>query len=201
MNRTSDGAVVLGAVIPGAAKDRVVSDAVTAGLGVAASLPDGRGAIEIRSAIDKLTAVEKVEELAARNVLAIVGPVGDSMTDAAAARAEGLGVPLISLSPHAEGRASGRFVFYIRHSRKHEPRRLQSADLAFGLSATLYWDRTAITARGQRVRLPPPSRRAAVRLSPRCCTRETRFRSQRSSAVLALVLRACSSRTRPLNWR
>jgi ABC-type branched-subunit amino acid transport system substrate-binding protein len=136
VNRSSDNAVVLGAVIPGAAKDRVVSDAVTAGLGVAATLPDGKGAIEIRSAIDKLTAVEKVEELAARNVLAIVGPVGDSMTDAAAARAEGLGVPLISLSPHAEGRTSGRFVFYIRHS--PEARAAALAERGLGLRIKRY---------------------------------------------------------------
>lgn len=125
-------APVLGAVIPGAAKDRVVADAVTAGLGVAAGSSDGNGtvAIETRAAADKLSAVEKVEELAARSVLAIVGPVGDSMTDAAAGRAESLGVPLISLSPHAEGRATGRFVFYIRHSPEARAHALAERGLA-----------------------------------------------------------------------
>lgn len=109
---------LLGAVIPGAERDRVVTEAVTAGLGLAAGAPDGVGqvAIETRAAADKLAAVERVEELTAANVVAIVGPVSDSMTDAAAARSEGLGVPLISLSPHAEGRMTGRFVFHIRHS-------------------------------------------------------------------------------------
>lgn len=123
---------LLGAVLPGAAKERVVSEAVTAGLGLAAGLPDGNGgvAIETRTAVDKLAAVERIEALAAKNVVAILGPVGDSMTDAAAGRAESLGVPLISLSPHAEGRATGRFVFYIRHSPEARAQALAERGLA-----------------------------------------------------------------------
>lgn len=123
---------LLGAVIPGATKDRVVTEAVTAGLGLAAGAPDGDGvvAIETRTAADKLAAVERVEALTAKNVVAIVGPVSDSMTDAAGARAEGLGVPLISLSPHAEGRMSGRFVFHIRHSPEARARVLAERGLA-----------------------------------------------------------------------
>jgi len=109
---------LLGAVVSGAARDKLVTEAVAAGLGLAAGSPTGKGivAIETRSAADKTAAAEQVDALAQKNVVAILGPVSDSATDSAAARAEALGVPLISLTPHAEGRAIGRFVFHIRHS-------------------------------------------------------------------------------------
>jgi branched-chain amino acid transport system substrate-binding protein len=55
------------------------------------------------------------------------------MTDAAAGRAEGLGVPLISMTAHAEGRATGRFVFHIRHSPEARARALAERGLGKGI--------------------------------------------------------------------
>jgi ABC-type branched-subunit amino acid transport system substrate-binding protein len=74
-----------------------------------------------------------IDALAHDNVVAIVGPFGDSSADAAAGRAEGLGVPLITLTPHAEGRAIGRFVFHIRHSPEARARSLAERALAKGI--------------------------------------------------------------------
>ena len=126
---------LLGAVMPGASKDRIVLDAIAAGLGLAAGAADTKGvvAIETRAAADKTGAAEMVDALAHQNVVAIVGPFGDSSADAAAARAENLGVPLITLTPHAEGRAIGRFVFHIRHSPEARARALAERALAKGI--------------------------------------------------------------------
>ena len=86
-----------------------------AGLALAAGAPDGKGvtAIETRAAIDKTASAEAVDALARQNVVAIVGPIKGSSVDEAAARAESLGVPLISLATNADLRKSSRFVFRI----------------------------------------------------------------------------------------
>jgi ABC-type branched-subunit amino acid transport system substrate-binding protein len=126
---------LVGAVVPGAAKDKLVAEAVAAGLGLAAGAPDGKGvvAIETRPAADKAAAAEMVDALAHQDVIAIIGPIGDTSTDAAAGRAEGLGVPLITLTPHAEGRAGGRFIFHVRHSPEARARTLAERALAKGI--------------------------------------------------------------------
>jgi branched-chain amino acid transport system substrate-binding protein len=126
---------LIGAVMPGAAKDKLLADAVAAGLGLAAGAPDGHGiaAIETRPAGDKTEAAEAVDKLTHANAIAIIGPVSDSATDAAAGRAEGLAIPLVSLTAHAEGRAIGHFVFHIRHSPEARARSLARRALAKGI--------------------------------------------------------------------
>jgi ABC-type branched-subunit amino acid transport system substrate-binding protein len=126
---------LVGAVVSGAAKEHAIAEAEAAGLGLAAGAPDGKGvvAIETRAAADKTAAAEQVDALAQKNVVAIVGPVSDSMTDAAAGRAEGLGVPLVSMTAHAEGRTTGRFVFHIRHSPEARARSLAERGLSKGI--------------------------------------------------------------------
>jgi len=53
--------------------------------------------------------------------------------DGAIARAENLGVPMISLSTSAEQRPTGRFIFHIRHSPEHRARTLAQRALAKGI--------------------------------------------------------------------
>lgn len=124
---------LVGAVLPGG-KNKA-GDAVTAGLGLAAGAADAAGvvAIEIRTAPDSSSAVAAVEELAKQNVVAIVGPLDGASVDAAGGRAEGLGVPLLSLTGRPEERTSGKFVFHLRHSAEQRARVLAKRALASGL--------------------------------------------------------------------
>lgn len=136
VQNTGGDARLLGAVVPlGSRKENRVAEQAVAGLGLAAGAPDGQGvvAIETRAAVDKTTSAEAVDALAQRNVLAIIGPIGKESVDAASARAENLGVPLISLSPSAEQRPTGRFIFHIRHSPEHRARTLAARALARGV--------------------------------------------------------------------
>ncbi|MGE0545670.1 MAG: penicillin-binding protein activator [Kofleriaceae bacterium] len=115
---TTGNANLVGAVMPSGTKQQRVADAAMAGLGVAAGISDGNGvaAVEIRAASDPDASVVAIEALARANVIAIVGPIDAASVDAASERAEGLGVPLLSLSPRPDERGSGRFVFHMMHS-------------------------------------------------------------------------------------
>ncbi|HEX5060505.1 MAG TPA: penicillin-binding protein activator [Kofleriaceae bacterium] len=127
---------LIGAVVPlGSKKENRVAEQAVAGLGLAAGAPDGKGvvAIETRAAIDKTTSAEAVDALAQKNVIAIIGPIGKDSVDGASARAENLGVPMISLSTSAEQRPTGRFIFHIRHSPEHRARTLAQRALAKGI--------------------------------------------------------------------
>src|SRR5207244_2856684 len=75
-----------------------------------------------------------VDQLVRQNVVAIVGPLTDKSVDAAAGRAEGLQVPLLSLAVRAEGRSTGKFVFHLRHSPQSRARVLARRALAKGLT-------------------------------------------------------------------
>ena len=125
---------LLGAALPlGSSRENTLAEHAAAGLALAAGAPDGKGvvAIETRPITDKSQAAEQVDALARANVIAIVGPIGMG-TDAAAARADSLGVPLLSLTPRSEQAATGHFVFHIRHSPEARARELARRALALG---------------------------------------------------------------------
>jgi ABC-type branched-subunit amino acid transport system substrate-binding protein/tetratricopeptide (TPR) repeat protein len=124
---------LLGAVMPGG-KNKA-GDAAQAGLGLAAGASGGGGvaAIEIRSAADASAAALAVEHLAKQNVVAIIGPIDGASVDAAGGRAEGLGVPLLSLAARPEERTTGRFVFHLRHSAEARGRALARKALSAGI--------------------------------------------------------------------
>jgi ABC-type branched-subunit amino acid transport system substrate-binding protein len=130
---------LIGAVVPlGSKRENRVAEAAVAGLGLAAGATDGKGiaAIETRAAIDKAEAADAVDKLAAANVIAIVGPIEGVAVDAAGARAESAGVPLISLATAPEQRTANRYVFHIRHSAEARARTL--ARLALGKGITRF---------------------------------------------------------------
>jgi branched-chain amino acid transport system substrate-binding protein len=126
---------LVGAVVPLGGKSNKVAEQAVAGLGMAAGVGDGKGvaAIEVRSAQDASAAGLAVEELARANVIAIVGPIDGASVDAAGGRAEGLGVPLLSLSPNPERRTSGKFVFHVVHSAEARARMLAQQAIAKGV--------------------------------------------------------------------
>ncbi|MEO8841825.1 MAG: penicillin-binding protein activator [Kofleriaceae bacterium] len=125
---------LVGALVPLGTQNRI-ADAAVAGLGLAAGAPNGSGvaAIEVRPAGDKAEGEHAVDDLAGKNVIAIIGPIEGSVVDAAAGRAEGLGVPMISLATAADQRIKGRFVFHIRHSAEARARTLAQRALAKGV--------------------------------------------------------------------
>src|SRR5262249_42358063 len=128
---------LLGAVVPlGSKRENRVAEAAVAGLGLAAGATDGKGvaAIETRAATDKDGAATAVDQLAGQNVIAIVGPIDGVAVDAAGARAESSGVPLISLATAPEQRTAGRFVFHIRHSAESRARTLAKLAVAKGVT-------------------------------------------------------------------
>ncbi len=124
----------IGAVIPLGTQNRI-ADAAVAGLGLAAGAASGSGiaAIEVRPAGDKAQGEQAVDRLASDHVIAIVGPIEGGIVDAAGARAEDLGLPMISLATAAEQRIRGRFIFHIRHSAEQRARILAKRALAKGI--------------------------------------------------------------------
>ena len=125
---------LVGAVVPLGSQNRIANAAV-AGLGLAAGAASGTGiaAIEVRPAGDKTEGEHAIDDLAGKNVIAIIGPIEGSIVDAAGTRAEGLGVPLISLATAADQRMHGKFVFHIRHSAEARARTLAQRALAKGV--------------------------------------------------------------------
>ncbi len=126
---------LVGAVVPLGGKQNKVAEAAIAGLGLAAGVADGKGitAVEVRAAQDAGASALAVEELARANVIAVVGPIDSSSVDAAGARADSLGVPLLSLSTAAEKNATGRFVFHMVHSGEARSRALAQRALQKGV--------------------------------------------------------------------
>ena len=126
---------LLGAVMPLGTSQNRIAEAAVAGLALAAGAPTGQGvaAVETRVAADPGSSGEAVDQLAGQNVIAIIGPIDGKSVDAAGARAEGLGVPLLSLATAPEQRFSGRFVFHIRHSPEARARTLAQRALAAGV--------------------------------------------------------------------
>jgi ABC-type branched-subunit amino acid transport system substrate-binding protein len=106
---------LIGALLPLAER---VGTGAAQGLAVAAGATGGSGvvAIETRSAADPDTATAQLDQLARANVVAVVGPIDKASVDAAAQRANDLGVPLLSLNGAPEQRVQGHYVFHMRHS-------------------------------------------------------------------------------------
>lgn len=127
---------LVGAVLPFGGKANQIAESAGAGLGLAAGAATGKGAaaIEVRAAEDPDAAVLAIENLAKANVVAVVLGVSDgAAVDAAAARAESLGLPLLTLHPQPDKRASGRFVFHLWHPAVQRARILAKRSLAKGV--------------------------------------------------------------------
>jgi ABC-type branched-subunit amino acid transport system substrate-binding protein len=126
----------LGAVVPLGGKSNRIAEAAVSGLGLAAGVGDGTGvaAVEVRAASDGDAVGLAVEELARANVTAIIGPTDRDAVDAAAPRADSLGVPLLSLSGRAEKHAVLRTVFHMMHSGEARSRALAQRARSRGIT-------------------------------------------------------------------
>jgi ABC-type branched-subunit amino acid transport system substrate-binding protein len=131
----SGDAKLIGAVMPLGGKSNRVAEAAVAGLGMAAGVSDGNGiaAVEVRAATEADASAQAVDDLAHANVIAIVGPIDGASVDAAGGRAEGLGVPLLTLAPRPEERTTGKYVFHMWHSAEARARVLAQRSLAKGV--------------------------------------------------------------------
>ncbi len=127
---------LVGAVLPYGGKANQIAESAGAGLGLVAGAASGKGAaaIEIRAAEDAEAAVLAVENLARANVVAVILGVNDgAAVDAAGARAESLGLPLLTLHPQADRRTTGRYVFHMWHPAVQRARILARRALARGV--------------------------------------------------------------------
>jgi ABC-type branched-subunit amino acid transport system substrate-binding protein len=138
---TSSGGTqgLVGAALPLAGKNQKVGADAARGLALAAGAADGSGiaAVETRVADDEGTATAAFDDLARVGVIAIIGPYEKKAVDAAAGRANALGVPMLSLSTVPEQRPAGRFVFHMWHSPEARARALAKRALAEHLTTFL----------------------------------------------------------------
>lgn len=126
----------LGAVLPLDGKQSRVAEAAARGLAIAAGAHGGASAatIDVVDAAGADASAKAVAELAEGGVIGIVGPIDGDSVDAAAARAEDLGVPLVSLNPRADERpTAGRHVFHAMHSAEQRARILARRAKAVGV--------------------------------------------------------------------
>jgi len=111
----------IGAILPLSGRGREVGQNALHGLMIAAGMPlqgpPSRGTPRLHfrdSGGDPDRARAAVDDLATlHQVVAIVGPVSGDAATAAAARAQELGVPLLSLSPDGQLVATGEHIFRI----------------------------------------------------------------------------------------
>ncbi len=117
---------LLGAALPATGKGARVGELAQQGMvaAVRAGGDDGAITIDQRAATGADDAAASIDALAAAGVIGIVGPIDAAAVDAAAARAEALGVPMLSLSPRPEERAAGEWVFHVMHSAEARARAL-----------------------------------------------------------------------------
>ncbi len=138
----------IGAILPLSGRGREVGQLALRGLMLAASARSGRGSETTQvvyrdSGGDPARAAAAVDQLVAEHrVVAIVGPVDGAAARSAAARAQALGVPMITLTPGADVTSVGSMIFRLFYSPEGEARELVRAARARGARrfAILYPD-------------------------------------------------------------
>ena len=124
------------ALLPSGSKQQRVAESMLAALAQASGAGGGEGlaVVDTQQQNDADSALVAVELVAQGQSIAVVGPMEGAAVDAAAGRAEALGLPLVSLSPRADERTTGRFVFHIMHSAEARARQLARKAYAKGVS-------------------------------------------------------------------
>jgi tetratricopeptide (TPR) repeat protein len=133
---------LVGAILPQAGKSARVGALAAQGLAVATGAAGGSGGagaaggltVDLRSAATADEAAAALDALAAGGALAVIGPIDGESVDAAANRANALRIPLVSLSPTPERRATGRYVFHVMHSAEQRARTLARRAIAGGVT-------------------------------------------------------------------
>ncbi len=124
------------ALVPRGSKQQRVADSMIAALAQASGAGGGDGiaVIDVQTQSDPASAMTAIEVAADSNSIAAIGPLDAAAVDAAAGRAEKLGLPLVTLSPRADERTTGTFVFHIMHSAEARARQLARKAYAKGVS-------------------------------------------------------------------
>ena len=126
---------LIGAVVPQSAKVERLGEQLVRGLMVGArSLGELAPTVFIEDA-EGGAAADAVGALGQKNVIAILGPTDGASVDAAARRANDLGVPLLSFNPRPEERPSGgTYVFHMMHSAEARARALARRAARLGVT-------------------------------------------------------------------
>ncbi len=124
------------ALVPRGSKQQRVADSMIAALAQVSGAGGGDGiaVIDVQGQSDAATAMAAVEIVAQGISIAAIGPLDAAAVDAAAGRAEKLGLPLVTLSPRADERTTGTYIFHIMHSAEARARQLARKAYAKGLS-------------------------------------------------------------------
>lgn len=131
---------VIGAILPLSGEAREIGRHALEGLMLAAGTPAEGPAPEDAPQLvfrddgsDPARAAQAVEELVTiHRAIAIIGPIGAASSAAAAARAQALGVPLITLTAVEEPLAAGALVYRLYPSLDGEAREIVRAAVARG---------------------------------------------------------------------
>ena len=124
------------ALVPRGSKQQRVADSMIAALAQVSGAGGGDGiaVIDVQTESDPATAMTAIEVVAEGSSIAAIGPLEAAAVDAAAGRAEKLGLPLVTLSPRADERTTGTFVFHIMHSAEARARQLARKAYSKGVS-------------------------------------------------------------------
>src|SRR6185295_12175764 len=109
---------LVGAALPLEGKQGRVGEAVLRGLALGAGAVGGPPAVTamVADAATAPGATAAVDEAATAGAVAVIGPIDSEAVDAAAARAGEKRIPLLTLSPRADERKRGEWVFHVMHS-------------------------------------------------------------------------------------
>ena len=117
---------LVAAALPLEGKQGRVGEAVLRGLALGAGSLGGPPAVTalVQDAATAEGATAAVDAAVAAGAVAVIGPIDSDAVDAAAARAGDKAIPLLSLSPRADERKTGEWVFHVMHSAEARARAL-----------------------------------------------------------------------------
>jgi ABC-type branched-subunit amino acid transport system substrate-binding protein len=128
----------VGALLPlGVKADRKLNDDTIEALGLLAGATTGSGVVpvELRPAVDDVQAGSAVDDLARIGAAAIIGVGSDGAIAAAAARAQTIGIPLLSLAARPQGIPTGDVVFHVKHAAEARARGLAQRAIGHGVTS------------------------------------------------------------------
>jgi branched-chain amino acid transport system substrate-binding protein len=117
---------LVAAALPLEGKQGRVGEAVLRGLALGAGALGGPPAVTalVEDAATAAGATAAVDSAVAQQAVAVIGPIDSEAVDAAAVRAGERRIPLLTLSPRADERRTGEWVFHVMHSAEARARAL-----------------------------------------------------------------------------
>jgi branched-chain amino acid transport system substrate-binding protein len=124
--RDGSRAGLVAAALPLDGKQGRVGEAVLRGLALGAGALGGPPAVTalVEDAATAAGATAAVDSAVLQQAVAVIGPIDSEAVDAAAVRAGERRIPLLTLSPRADERRTGEWVFHVMHSAEARARAL-----------------------------------------------------------------------------